>query len=394
MQEGKPKNNKKVFIGLLSLFTFLLILFQITGSNLDLLNQKGFLSSIWQKYFSSEKSLLLKEEANKTQENSKQTLKVIDEESAIINVVEKASPSVVSIVLKQMDFNFFSGKESFTEEGIGTGFVVDPNGVIVTNSHVVNNPNGEYSVVLKDGTTYKVDKIHLDAASDLAIIEITARNLPALELADSSKLKVGQKAIAIGNALGQFQNTVTSGIVSGIGREIMASDAFGTQTSYYEEVIQTDAALNPGNSGGPLLNLLGQVIGINVATTPTADNISFAIPSNTLRPLLESFLSQGRIIRPFLGVSYQLVTKEIAKLRDMPQGAFISRVYNGSPAEKAGLRRGDIITSFNGQALDEKNTLSALISRSSVGDSVDLMVDRGGEKLKITVILEEAPENF
>lgn len=394
MQEGKPKNNKKVFIGLLSLFTFLLILFQITGSNLDLLDQKGFLSSIWQKYFSSEKSLLLKEEANKTQENSKQTLKVIDEESAIINVVEKASPSVVSIVLKQMDFNFFSGKESFTEEGIGTGFVVDPNGVIVTNSHVVNNPNGEYSVVLKDGTTYKVDKIHLDAASDLAIIEITARNLPALELADSSKLKVGQKAIAIGNALGQFQNTVTSGIVSGIGREIMASDAFGTQTSYYEEVIQTDAALNPGNSGGPLLNLLGQVIGINVATTPMADNISFAIPSNTLRPLLESFLSQGRIIRPFLGVSYQLVTKEIAKLRDMPQGAFISRVYNGSPAEKAGLRRGDIITSFNGQALDEKNTLSALISRSSVGDSVDLMVDRGGEKLKITVILEEAPENF
>lgn len=394
MQEEKPRNNKKVFIGLLSLFTFLLILFQITGSNLDLLNQKGFLSSIWQKYFSSEKSLLLKEEANKTQENSKQTLKVIDEESAIINVVEKASPSVVSIVLKQMDFNFFSGKESFTEEGIGTGFVVDPNGVIVTNSHVVNNPNGEYSVVLKDGTTYKVDKIHLDAASDLAIIEITARNLPALELADSSKLKVGQKAIAIGNALGQFQNTVTSGIVSGIGREIMASDAFGTQTSYYEEVIQTDAALNPGNSGGPLLNLLGQVIGINVATTPTADNISFAIPSNTLRPLLESFLSQGRIIRPFLGVSYQLVTKEIAKLRDMPQGAFISRVYNGSPAEKAGLRRGDIITSFNGQALDEKNTLSALISRSSVGDSVDLMVDRGGEKLKITVILEEAPENF
>lgn len=394
MQEEKPRNNKKVFIGLLSLFTFLLILFQITGSNLDLLNQKGFLSSIWQKYFSSEKSLLLKEEANKTQENSKQTLKVIDEESAIINVVEKASPSVVSIVLKQMDFNFFSGKESFTEEGIGTGFVVDPNGVIVTNSHVVNNPNGEYSVVLKDGTTYKVDKIHLDAASDLAIIEITARNLPALELADSSKLKVGQKAIAIGNALGQFQNTVTSGIVSGIGREIMASDAFGTQTSYYEEVIQTDAALNPGNSGGPLLNLLGQVIGINVATTPMADNISFAIPSNTLRPLLESFLSQGRIIRPFLGVSYQLVTKEIAKLRDMPQGAFISRVYNGSPAEKAGLRRGDIITSFNGQALDEKNTLSALISRSSVGDSVDLMVDRGGEKLKITVILEEAPENF
>lgn len=394
MQDEKPRNNKKIFIGALSLFTFLLILFQATGSELDLSDQKEFLSSVWQKYFNSERSLPSKDNKDESQKNSKQTLKVIDEESAIINVVEKASPSVVSIVLKQMDFNLFSGSESFIEEGIGTGFIVDPNGIIVTNSHVVNNQNGEYSVILKDGTTYKVDKIHLDTASDLAIIEITARNLPALKLADSSKLKVGQKAIAIGNALGQFQNTVTSGIVSGIGREITASDAFGAQTSYYEEVIQTDAALNPGNSGGPLLNLSGQVIGINVATTPMADNISFAIPSNTLKPLLESFLSQGRIVRPFLGVSYQLITEEIAKLRDMPQGAFISRVYNNSPAEKAGLKRGDIITSFNGQDLNEKNTLSALVSHSSVGDAVDLTVDRGGEKLKITVILEEALENF
>jgi len=380
----RPKLNKKAILGTISLLTFLLLLTQISGG-LPLNKYKFHLEEL-------AKSLV--QGTKKTSPpNQVKVHQLVEEESAIIDVVEKASPSVVSIVVKQVSYDFFSGP-SLTEAGIGTGFIVDPSGIIVTNSHVVSDPSGEYSVVLKDGTTYEVEKIYLDRTSDLAIIEVTARDLPVLELANSDDLKVGQKAIAIGNALGKFQNTVTAGIVSGIGREITASGGFGSQPSFYEEVIQTDAALNPGNSGGPLLNLSGQVIGINVATTPSADNISFAIPSNTLKPLLETFLSKGRIIRPYMGVSYQVVTEEISKLRDMPQGAFVSRVYSGSPADKAGLKRGDIITSFDGIALDDKNTLARLIGRSTVGKTVELKVDREGKLLNLYVTLEEAPESL
>ena len=381
MQIHTPKIHKKAVLGTISLLTFLLILTQISGG-MPLNKYKFHLENLT-------KSLT----ERKTFPKETKIHQLVEEESAIIEVVESASSSVVSIVVKQVSYDFFSGP-SLTEAGIGTGFIVDSSGIIVTNSHVVSDSSGEYSVVLKDGTTYEVEKIHLDRVSDLAIVEVTARNLPVLELADSDKLKVGQKAIAIGNALGKFQNTVTAGIVSGIGREITASGGFGSQASFYEEVIQTDAALNPGNSGGPLLDLSGQVIGINVATTPSADNISFAIPSNTLKPLLETFLAKGRIIRPYMGVSYQVVTEEISKLRDMPQGAFISRVYNGSPADKAGLKRGDIITSFNNVTLDDRNTLARLVNRSSVGETVELSVDREGKSLNVYVRLEEVPENL
>jgi len=381
MQIHTPKIHKKAVLGTISLLTFLLILTQISGG-MPLNKYKFHLENLT-------KSLT----ERKTFPKETKIHQLVEEESAIIEVVESASSSVVSIVVKQVSYDFFSGP-SLTEAGIGTGFIVDSSGIIVTNSHVVSDSSGEYSVVLKDGTTYEVEKIHLDRVSDLAIVEVTARNLPILELADSDKLKVGQKAIAIGNALGKFQNTVTAGIVSGIGREITASSGYGSQASFYEEVIQTDAALNPGNSGGPLLDLSGQVIGINVATTPSADNISFAIPSNTLKPLLETFLAKGRIIRPYMGVSYQVVTEEISKLRDMPQGAFISRVYNGSPADKAGLKRGDIITSFNNVTLDDRNTLARLVNRSSVGETVELSVDREGKSLNVYVRLEEVPENL
>jgi serine protease Do len=384
-----PKINRKTLLGLTSLTVFLLLLIQLSG---------GLPFSQYKYYFQNLGKFLVEKRQNSQAKETRvhklvEIHKLLDEESSIINVVENASSSVVSVVVKQVNYDFFSGP-SLTEAGIGTGFIVDPNGVIVTNSHVVSDQSGEYSVILKDGTTYEVEKIHLDQTSDLAIIEITARDLPALELADSDQLKVGQKTIAIGNALGKFQNTVTSGIVSGIGREITASAGYGTQASFYEEVIQTDAALNPGNSGGPLLNLSGQVIGINVATTPSADNISFAIPSNTLRPLLETFLAKGRIIRPYLGVSYQIVTAEISRLRELPQGAFVSRIYEDSPAEKAELKRGDIITAFDGLALDEKNTLARLINQSSVGKIVELKIDREGKSMTLYATLVESPESL
>ena len=317
---------------------------------------------------------------------------VVNEESAVIDVVEKVSPSVVSIIVKTVGYDFYSGPYE-SEDGIGTGFIVDSTGLIVTNSHVVNDPDGEYSVVTKDGSTYEVTAIHLDESSDLAIIEIVAQGLPTVELGDSGKLKVGQTAIAIGNALGRFSNTVTKGVVSGVARELTASGGFGSMKTY-EDVIQTDAALNPGNSGGPLLNIFGQVIGINVATTRNADNISFAIPVNTLKPILEGFLKEGRIIKPYLGIAYTLISPEIAKLRSLKEGAFVSRVVPDSPADKAGIKRGDIITKFNGKAIDEQTSVSEIIRGSSVGDTVEVVLFRGNDEVTLEVVLEEVPETL
>lgn len=318
---------------------------------------------------------------------------VVQEESVVIDAVEKVSPSVVSVVVKTVAFDFFTGP-SESESGIGTGFIVDPNGLIVTNSHVVDSIEGEYSVVLKDGSTYDVDEIHLDRTTDIAILEITARDLPVVDFGDSDELKVGQMAIAIGNALGRFQNTVTTGVVSGVGRELVASGGFGTPTTVYENAIQTDAALNPGNSGGPLLNSSGQVIGINVATTAGADNISFAIPVNVLKPLLESFIQEGKIIKPYIGIRYVMITEEIARLRDLPEGAFISQVVSGSPADKAGLKRGDIIVMANGVEVDSDNNVAKIISKARVGEVLEIKVDRDKEQLNFKLTLEEMPEEF
>lgn len=316
---------------------------------------------------------------------------VISEESSVIGVVEKVSPAVVSIIVKTSSFDYFTGPVD-QESGIGTGFIVDPNGIIVTNSHVVDSVEGEYSVVLKDGTSYNVDKIHLDTYSDLAILEISARNLPTVELGDSSKLKVGQTAVAIGNALGQYQNTVTVGVVSGISRQLTAYSGFG-ESKTYEGAIQTDAAINPGNSGGPLLNLSGDVIGINVATSVGAENISFAIPVNDLIPLLEGFFKEGKIVKPYMGVSYTVITPEMSKLRDLPEGAYVSNVIENSPAEEAGFKRGDIITKVNDQAVTSESPLSKIISRKKVGDRVKIEFDREGEKKIVTITLNELKQN-
>lgn len=318
--------------------------------------------------------------------------KLVEEESTTIDVVENVSPAVVSIVVKTIDFDLFSGP-SMRESGIGTGFIVDTNGLIVTNTHVVDDSRGEYSVVLKDGTTYEVDKIHLDPISDLAIIEIMGRNLPTVELGNSDNLKVGQKAIAIGNALGRFQNTVTVGVISGIGRQV-AAGGFGTRTTVQENAIQTDAALNPGNSGGPLLSSAGQVIGINVATTTGADNISFSIPVNTLKPILEIFVKEGRIIRPYIGISYTIITEEISDVRNMPMGAYITRVFPDSPAEKAGLERGDIIMKLGDRDVNAEYSIARAVSQLKVGDRVYLFVDRENEQREVEVVLEESPEGF
>ena len=320
---------------------------------------------------------------------------VVEEESAVIVAVEKVSPSVVSIIVKTVSFDLFSGPTA-SEEGIGTGFIVSASGLIVTNSHVVDSVEGQYSVVLKDGTSYDVESINLDEQSDLAILQIAARDLPTVQLGDSDTIKVGQKAIAIGNALGRFQNTVTTGVISGVARQLTASSGFGGDSKVYESVIQTDAAINPGNSGGPLLNSAGQVIGINVATTTGADNISFAIPVNTLKPILEGFLREGRIIKPYLGISYTLITEDIAKARKMPQGAFVTTVFPNTPAKKAGLERGDVIVKIDGKDINSENSVAKVISEKKVGDTIQMEVDRSivstkSEKLTLQAVLEESP---
>jgi serine protease Do len=321
------------------------------------------------------------------------TQEVVQEESQVIAVVDKVSPAVVSILVKTTSFDYFTGPTT-DESGIGTGFIVDKSGLIVTDSHVVDNEAGQYSVVLKDGTSYDVTKIHLDPQNDLAILEIAGRELPFVELGDSDKLKVGQKAIAIGNALGQFQNTVTVGVVSGIGRSITAGGSLGMEAKAYESVIQTDAAINPGNSGGPLLNSAGQVIGISVATSRGADNISFAIPVNTLKPILESFLKEGRIIKPYLGVSYQMISKELGQLNRLPEGAYVLNVAKGTPAEKAGVQRSDIITKFDGKQLGIKLSLAQAIAAKRVGDLVVLTIDRAGVTDELKLTLAEMPQDL
>jgi serine protease Do len=320
--------------------------------------------------------------------------RLIEEESVVINAVEKVSPAVVSIVVESRNVNIFSGVATQVQEGVGTGFIVDKNGLVITSSHVVNNPDNKYFVVLNDGTSYPVDKVHLDSISDLAILEIVAKNLSVVEFGDSDSLRVGQKAIAIGNALGRFSNTVTTGVISGVARQVRASSSYLGQSKVFEDVIQTDAALNPGNSGGPLINSSGQVIGINVATTEGAENIGFAIPINDIKPLLASFIKNGRIVRPFLGVSYTVITSEIAALRKMPAGAVVSSVINGSPADKAGLQRGDIIKSIDGKDITGQDSLAKLISTKNVGDRVKLSVDRNGKQLDIYASLSMAPENL
>lgn len=307
---------------------------------------------------------------------------VVTEESAVIEVVEKASPAVVSITAQQ---------SVFEDNSIGTGFIVESDGLILTNKHVVAAENACYRVILKDGTDYEVQEIHRDPFADLAILKIDASGLPTAVLGDSSNLKVGQTAVAIGNALGKFSNTVTVGVVSGIGRGVTASSGFG-RSEVLDDVIQTDAALNPGNSGGPLLNLSGEVVGINVATTTGAENIGFSIPINAVKPVLDDFKIKGRIVRPFLGIEYVIVTEDLSVLRKLPQGAFIQRVVAEAPAEEAGLEPGDIVTQIDGEDINEQNTLAQVIRNHKVGDKLQLTIDRNGKKLELTATLSEAPE--
>ncbi len=313
---------------------------------------------------------------------------VLEESSAIIDSTKKVSPAVVSIISTQNVMDFF-GQVS-QQESAGTGFIFTNDGYILTNKHVGSDTNATYTIFTSDGKKYDGKVVAQDPLNDLAIIKIDAKGLPVVDLGDSDKLQVGEWVIAIGNALGQLQNTVTVGVISARERQLTAG-GFGDQTERLENLLQTDAAINPGNSGGPLVNLAGQVIGINTAIAGNAQSIGFAIPINTAKTAISSFQKNGKIVRPLLGVRYALLNSEISKAQNLPidYGALITAggIVAQGPAAKAGLREGDIITAINGDRIDENHPLGTKIQEFNPGDEIEITYLRNNKEQKTTAKL-------
>jgi serine protease Do len=348
----------------------------------------------------------------------------VEYENAIINAVQQASPGVISIiiskdlpVIEKCPYNPFSDlppefREFFgsfelerpcttgtrkQEVGGGSGFVVSEQGLIVTNKHVVADNDAEYTVLTNDGKKYPAKVLARDPIQDIAIVKISpTENLPVLKLGNSDGVKLGQTAIAIGNALGEFRNTVSVGIISGLARAITASGGEG-DVERLEGLIQTDAAINPGNSGGPLLNLRGEVIGINTAVAAGAENIGFAIPINKVKRDINSVEKNGKITAAFLGVRYLIVTDALQERESLGSdyGVLLRGNEDGpavvpdSPAARAELQAEDIILSIDGEKITPENPLTAIIARRDAGDRIVLKVLRGSAKIDITVVLGE-----
>lgn len=343
---------------------------------------------------------------------SKASQQVVLKESELISDIAKTvGPGVVSINVTNQGapINSFFGGDTLQQESAGTGVIISQNGVIITNRHVVPSGTTNLSVTLSDGT--KLDNVSVlgrtndNDSLDVAFLKINdkkGKTLTVAKIGDSSRVQVGDKVIAIGNALGQFQNTVTSGIISGYGRNVLAGDG-GSSSETLQNLFQTDAAINQGNSGGPLVNTNGEVIGINTAIAGNAQNIGFAIPINDLRGLIKSVLDKGKLLRPYLGVHYISLTDDYAYAfnLDTKRGAYIApqsssgqpSVISGSPADKAGLKEKDIITKIDDTKIDENNSLTSILGRHAVGDQVTLTIIRDGKERTLKATLEAAPSN-
>jgi len=342
---------------------------------------------------------------------------------SIADIAELVSPAVVSVivskyvpVLEEYYYNPFEEFEQFygqpfgfqipqyrekgrelQEVGGGTGFIVSSDGLIITNKHVVYDEDAEYTVLTNDGKKYPAPVLARDPIQDIAILDISATGLPTVKLGNSDELRIGQTVIAIGNALGEFRNTVSVGVISGLARSVTASG--GGMTEQLEEVIQTDAAINQGNSGGPLLNLYGEVIGVNTAMAMGAENIGFAIPVNKVKKDISDIKTKGKISYPFLGVRYILINKTLQEKNNLPvdYGVLVIRgnepgdlaVMPGSAADKAGIVENDIILEIDGTEINQKDTLAKLVLKHSVGDKIILKIFHRGEEKIIEATLGE-----
>ena len=343
---------------------------------------------------------------------------ILSEESAVADLVEKNSKGVVSIVISKdvpkvrsffgnpFGFPFFSpfdtGKGSTETEkqkvGSGSGFFVSSDGLIVTNKHVVADEEAEYTVLLGNGDEYKATVLARDPSNDIAVIKIEGKDFPVLTLGDSEKIRVGETIIAIGNPLGEFENSVSRGIVSGLRRNLDAGSGLG-DSEHLSEIIQIDAAINPGNSGGPLFNLAGEVIGVNVAMAQGAENIGFSLPINQVKRIVEQVRTTGKLSFPYLGVRSITLDDNLKKKSGLPfnYGALVLRgqavtdfaVVPGSPADKAGIVENDIILEIDGKKVDTDHSLIYFMGQHSVGDEVTMRIWHKGETKDITVKLEE-----
>lgn len=335
----------------------------------------------------------------------------VDYERRVVSAVKEADPAVISVVSTQMvprgSYPFFEDNFPSPSRDIegdetvgGSGFIVSSEGHIVTNRHVVDQEGAEYSVLTNDGKRYDVEVLDMDPLFDIAVLKIVSdEKFDHLEFGDSNSLEVGQTAIAIGNALGEFQNSVSVGVISGLSRSIVAGGLRG-RAEFFDEVIQTDAAINPGNSGGPLLDIEGRVVGVNTALAMGSQNIGFAVPSDIVMPIVSSVKDLGYISRAFLGIRYVEITPLLKAQKDVgvDNGILLvgggegqPAVEPGTPAERAGLEEGDIITHIDGEEIIEIRSFARKIRKKSVGDRVELTVVRSEEIFTVEANLIEAP---
>jgi len=348
------------------------------------------------------------------------------QEQSVIKIVKEVSPAVVSIIVTKdlpvleeyyyspfeefFNYPFFEFKvPRYREKGVekkevggGTGFIISEDGMVLTNKHVVLDQDADYTVLTLDGESFSAEVLARDPVQDIAILKIKQegnfKSFPQVKLGNSDKIQVGQTVIAIGYVLGRYQNTISVGVVSGLGRTITASGGGFYET--IEDVIQTDTAINKGNSGGPLLNLRGEVIGINTAIDIEGQNIGFAIPINKAKRDIEQVKNLGKIVYPFLGVGYILINEDVQKDNNLQvdSGALIigdkgqPAIFPGSPAEKAGLKERDIILQFNEEEITNDNSLAKIIIKYNPGDEVSLKILRGKEEEIINVVLGEMSE--